>query len=134
MQLMRLRPAFATSEVVYATSWEGYRVDVGESKFCVIPSGNRTTKVMLIRSFLAVCWLVLRERPDVIVTTGAAQGYFAIRMGKLLGARTLWLDSVANAEELSLSGKRIGKHADLWLTQWPHLARPDGPQFEGSVL
>jgi hypothetical protein len=131
---MRLRPAFAGSEVVYATPWEGYRVDVGDSKFCVIPGGNLTTKTLLVRSFLAVCWLVIREHPDVIVTTGAAQGYFAIRIGKLLGARTLWLDSVANPEEVSLSGRWAGKHVDLLLTQWPHLGRAGGPQFRGSVL
>ena len=42
--------------------------------------------------------LLLRHRPDVIVTTGAAPGYFALRFGKLLGARTIWIDSMANAE------------------------------------
>jgi hypothetical protein len=52
----------------------------------------------------------------------------------LLGARTIWIDSIANVEELSLSGRRIGKHAHLWLTQWPHLAAPGGPRYEGSVL
>ena len=24
--------------------------------------------------------------------------------------------------------------ADLWLTQWPHLAKDGGPQYFGSVL
>jgi hypothetical protein len=46
----------------------------------------------------------------------------------------MWLDSIANAEELSLSGRKVGKHADRWLTQWPHLVEEDGPEFHGSVL
>ena len=46
----------------------------------------------------------MRLRPDVVITTGAAPGYFAVRIGKLLGARVVWVDSIANAEELSLSG------------------------------
>ena len=71
---------------------------------------------------MKIAWIIGRVRPDVILTTGAAPGYFAIRIGKLIGARTMWLDSVANVEQLSLSGERVGKHADLWLTQWPHLA------------
>lgn len=79
-------------------------------------------------------WILLAVRPDVIVTTGAAPGYFAIRLGRMLGARTIWLDSVANVEQLSLSGQRIGRHADLWLTQWPHLASEAGPKFHGAVL
>lgn len=134
VQLMRLRPAFVDSEVVYATVWDGYRIDVGSSKFEVIPKGDRWSRLNLARCFLAVLLLMLRERPDTVITSGAAPGYFAIRIGKWLGARTLWLDSVANAEELSLSGRQAGKHVDLWLTQWPHLATVDGPNYRGSVL
>ena len=78
--------------------------------------------------------LLLRERPDVIVTTGAAPGYAAIRLGKLLGTRTAWIDSIANADKLSMSGRLAGRHADLWLTQWPHLGGDDGPRYEGAVL
>ena len=76
---------------------------------------------------------MLRERPDVVVSTGAAPGYLALRCAKLLGARTVWIDSVANVEELSLSGRIASTKADLCLTQWPHLAA--GPVgYEGSVL
>jgi UDP-N-acetylglucosamine:LPS N-acetylglucosamine transferase len=79
-------------------------------------------------------WIFLRERPDVLVTTGSGPGMVALRLAKLIGARTMWIDSIANAGEVSLSGRRAGKHADVWLTQWEHLARPDGPHYEGSVF
>ncbi len=39
-------------------------------------------------------WLLLKERPDIVITTGAAPGYFCLRLGKLLGARTIWIDSI----------------------------------------
>ena len=83
---------------------------------------------------LQILWILLRTRPHIVVSTGAAPGYFAVRLGKLLGARTIWIDSIANVEKLSLSGQRIGRHADLWLTQWPHLAGPKGPHFLGGIL
>ena len=76
----------------------------------------------------------MKENPDVIVSTGAAPGYFAIRFGRLLGIKTIWIDSIANAEELSMSGQKAGKHADLWLTQWKHLAKPQGPLYYGNVI
>jgi hypothetical protein len=69
-----------------------------------------------------------------VITTGAAPGYFAIRIGNLFGARTIWVDSIANGEELSLSGQKAGPHAALWLTQWAHLAKAEGPHYRGSVL
>jgi hypothetical protein len=69
-----------------------------------------------------------------VISSGAAPGIVALRVGKLLGARTVWLDSIANVDSLSLSGQRVSSFADLQLTQWPHLESPDGPSFHGAVL
>lgn len=134
VQLLRLRPAFEGCDVVFATAKEGYRADVGGAEFRLITDGNRTEKLRLLRSLLDVFRLIRRERPDVIISTGAAPGYFAVKLGSMLGIRTVWVDSVANAEELSMSGQKAGGCVDLWLTQWPHLAGGDGPKCFGNVL
>ena len=134
VQLLRLRPAFADCDVTFATVKEGYRSDVGDERFIVVADCNRSHKLKVVWCAFAVIALLARERPDVVVTTGAALGYFAVRFGRWFGARTVWVDSVANAEELSLSGAMAGRYAHLWLTQWPHLARAGGPAFMGSVL
>ena len=155
IQLRRLRPAWAGCAVIYVTTRAGYRDEVardaaempGEApaapppRFFTVPDGNRWQPLRLVRQLAALAWIMLRTRPHAVVTTGAAPGYFAIRLGRLMGARTVWVDSIANAEELSLSGRHAGPHLDLWLTQWEHLAvsegGPDGdpgPQYRGSVL
>jgi UDP-N-acetylglucosamine:LPS N-acetylglucosamine transferase len=134
VQLLRLRPAFESCNVVYATVKEGYRVDIGDALFHVVPDANRWDKWALMRSAFAVFRVLIKERPDIIISTGAAPGFFGVVMGSLLGARTIWVDSIANGETLSLSGHRVKRFADLWLTQWPHLATKDGPFYRGSVL
>jgi UDP-N-acetylglucosamine:LPS N-acetylglucosamine transferase len=134
VQLLRLRPAFDGSEVVFATVREGYRSDVDGAEFRVIPDANRWSKLALVFTALGIARLILRERPEVVISTGAAPGFFAIVLGRLFGARTIWVDSVANAEVLSLSGQKAGRFAHLWLTQWPHLAKEGGPKYFGNVL
>lgn len=143
VQLLRLAPAWDGCEVHYATSTADFRGRVAEIAaergqappgYHVFVDANRWQKARLVKQMLQVAAILVKVRPDVIITTGASGGYFAIRLGKLLGARTCWLDSIANAEELSLSGAKAGPHADLWLTQWPDLAKPGGPQFKGAVL
>jgi UDP-N-acetylglucosamine:LPS N-acetylglucosamine transferase len=134
VQLLRLRPAFEGCNVVYARVKEGYRVDVGNERFHVISDANRCNKWALLRSAFAVFRVVIRERPDIVISTGAAPGLFGVAIGSLLGARTIWVDSIANGEELSLSGHPARRFADLWLTQWPHLAAKDGPSYRGSIL
>ena len=94
---------------------------------------NRRSVLALARSALEILRVLARERPDVVVSTGAAPGYLTIRAARLFGARTAWIDSVANVEELSLSGRMASTRADLCLTQWPHLAG-GRVRYRGAVL
>lgn len=66
--------------------------------------------------------IVAKEKPDVILSTGAAAGFLVCFWGKLLGAKVIWVDSIANAEKLSMSGRMIRPFADLILSQWPDVA------------
>lgn len=135
VQLRRMAPALAGHDVVYVTTIPSYRPDVEPHRFYVVPDASRWDKLALVRMGVKLAWIVATERPDVVISTGAAPGYFAVRLGRLIGARTVWVDSIANVDELSLSGRKAGRHVDLWLTQWPHLARPDtGPHFRGAVV
>lgn len=143
VELRRLRRAWDGCAVTYVTTVAGYRSDLAQDapgpdgaapRFFTVPEGNQWNKLRVLKQAAHVLTIVLRTRPDVVISTGAAPGYFAIRFGRMLGARTVWLDSIANAEELTLSGRMAGRHCDLWLTQWEHLAAPDGPQFKGTVL
>lgn len=134
IQLLRLRPALAGNDVTFVTTDPGYREYLDGEPLLVVNDANRWNKFGLVLLALRVLLILLRIRPDVVISTGAAPGFFALRLGRLLGARTIWIDSMANVEKLSMSGERIGRHADLWLTQWAHLAREDGPSYRGSVL
>ncbi|MFO0829789.1 MAG: hypothetical protein U0572_16735 [Phycisphaerales bacterium] len=138
VQLLRLRPAWEDCDVLYVTVSEGYRASIGEARFATVNDATRWDRVAVLKLALRVLYLLVRERPDVVVTTGAAPGYFAIRFGRLVGARTCWIDSIANVEELSLSGRKAGAVCDLWLTQWSHLAPSStgerGPRYAGAVI
>jgi UDP-N-acetylglucosamine:LPS N-acetylglucosamine transferase len=134
MQLMRLVPSLDGYEVVFVTVADSYRRIVPENRFYAVRDASRWNKFLLFALAGKMAWIVGRERPEVVISTGAAPGYFAMLFGHWLGARTVWVDSIANAERLSLSGRLVGKHADLWLTQWPKLARSEGPQYAGAVL
>jgi UDP-N-acetylglucosamine:LPS N-acetylglucosamine transferase len=101
------------------------------------PVGNFTRKnpqaiLGVIRTLRGI---VRAERPDLAVTTGAGPGLMALAVAKLVGgSRTIWIDSIANTERLSLSGRLARPVADARLTQWEHLARPGGPEFWGAVI
>lgn len=134
VQLLRLASAFDGCDLAYVTVNEAYRQQVGNARFYAVNDATRWNKFGLIWMMLRLVRIIVRERPDVIISTGAAPGYLGLRIGRWFGCRTIWIDSIANAEKLSLSGEKIGRYVDLWLTQWPHLAKPQGPMYAGAVL
>lgn len=134
IQLLRLQSAFDGCEVVFASVNDSYQKDVTECRYYTISDATQWDKLGVIKLAFQILWILLKERPDVIITTGAAPGFLSIVLSKLIRAKSVWVDSIANAEVISLSGKKVGKFADLWLTQWEHLAKPKGPYFQGSVL
>ncbi len=134
IQLMRLRPALGAHRTVYASVDPAAAADVAPAPFRTIPDANRDTKLRLLLLTLRLAAIVIATRPQVVVTTGAAPGYVAIRLARLIGARTMFIDSVANARELSLSARLAEAHADRLLTQWPEVAARTGADYSGSVF
>ncbi len=147
VELRRLQPAWEGCLVTYVTTSAARENELQEEAqqagreappFYAVVEASRWEKIKLIRQVLQVLLILIRVRPHVIISTGAACGFFALRLGKLLGARTIWLDSIANAEELSLSGEKVAGCADLWLTQWEHLVKKDNRngklRYEGTVV
>jgi UDP-N-acetylglucosamine:LPS N-acetylglucosamine transferase len=130
---MLLRPSFDQSDVRFATTIAP-RSQLGLTKLHVIPDCNRNRPLQAAWCAVSLASLILRHRPHVVVSTGALPGVIAIAIARRTGAKTIWVDSIANAEEFSMAGKHARKHADLWLSQWPEVAEAAGATYAGSVL
>jgi UDP-N-acetylglucosamine:LPS N-acetylglucosamine transferase len=134
IQLLRMRPAFEGFETVYCSVHAEYAQQVpGHRYFNVLDVSRRNPMGFFVIAW-QMLWLLLRERPDVLVTTGAAPGLVAIVLSKPFGIRSLWVDSIANCERLSTSGDIARRFADRCVSQWPDVARDSGLEFWGSVL
>jgi UDP-N-acetylglucosamine:LPS N-acetylglucosamine transferase len=129
VQLQRLSEAWAGCDTSFVCTrllrqqpeGENAAAAAVQGKLCLVRPASRWDKLGIGILTLQIIMVLVRVRPEVVVTTGALPGLLAIVGGKLLGARTVWIDSIANADEVSMSGRTAGRWADLWLTQWPHL-------------
>ena len=133
VQLLRLRPAFEGCDVSYATVHADSHVDVPGSPLFTFRDASRKDWWNFGAVAFQLAKVFAKVRPDVVVTTGAMPPLAAIVLGRLAGARTLWIDSIANSERLSSSGKIARRLAHQTVTQWPGLATSDVPCW-GSVL
>ncbi|MDB5110831.1 MAG: UDP-N-acetylglucosamine:LPS N-acetylglucosamine transferase [Mucilaginibacter sp.] len=133
IELLRIMPLFKEKDVTFISNKPSLKDTVRGYKFYTVPDANRDNKFNLIRCILSVFAFILFLRPQVIITTGAAPGLLGILIGRILGIKTIWIDSIANAEKLSLSGLIALRLADRVYTQWEHLANPK-VVFSGNIL
>ena len=133
-QLVILTSDITAHDIRYATTDMDQAAKHGLSDARLLPDCNLHEPFRALGCAVASLRIVARDRPEIVVSTGAAPGFFCLLWGKLFGARTLWIDSVANAEQLSLSGRMARRTAHRCLTQWEHLADGKSVRFAGSVL
>jgi len=90
------------------------------------PRGKHTGKPgAVFRTILAgiqSLWVLLRVRPAAIVSTGPAIAVPVSIIGKLLGARVVFVETGSRVRALSLTGRIMYRWADLFFVQWPQLA------------
>ena len=83
-----------------------------------------TRSVRNLMKNLGLAWRILRqERPDVVISTGAGVAVPFLWMGRLLGIRTIYIESLARIQTLSLSGKLLYPTVHRFVVQWPDLLR-----------
>jgi len=135
IEMSRLAEAFADCHCEFVSTAPNLIAPFGDRPVVKVTDGSRDTLPALIGSFRELWRLIRARRPDVVVSTGAAPGAIALYIAKLHGIRTIWIDSVANSECLSLSGRAVRPIVDLCLTQWPDLASSDPRiRYFGRVL
>ncbi|MGQ8870918.1 PssD/Cps14F family polysaccharide biosynthesis glycosyltransferase [Paenibacillus sp. TSA_86.1] len=71
----------------------------------------------IIKSF----YLYVRERPKVIITTGAGATYPFCLFGKLFGAKLIYIESYAKIYSSSATGRLMYKISDEFFIQWETL-------------
>lgn len=122
-------------QVVYAMPAALFTsASLSERKVYAVTDVSADDKWRLIPCALQVLYILLKERPKAILSTGAAPGAVAIWLGSFLGIRTIWVDSIANVKQISRAGRLAKKRADVFLTQWEHLSNGEDILFKGAVL
>jgi UDP-N-acetylglucosamine:LPS N-acetylglucosamine transferase len=135
-QLLKVAGCTSGHEVFIVTTSETVRAGLASmGRVHVVGECNREHLRRLMGVLLRCIRIVFRERPQVIISTGAAPACLCCLLGKLLGAKIVWVDSVTNVERISLSGRIIRPLADLFLVQWPELVEKyRGVEYAGAII
>lgn len=133
IQLMRLSPAWDGHAVSIATVDPSSRALVGDAPLFTFRDVSRADWWRIPAAAIDIARILIKTRPQVIITTGALPGLIACALARPFGVKSLWVDSIANSEVLSGSGGQAGRVCSQVVTQWPHLSAGKA-QHWGSVL
>ena len=85
--------------------------------YCHYPT-NRNIPNLLKNTVLA--WKVLRkERPDLIISSGAAVAVPFFLIGKMLGSKCVYVEVFVRVNKPTMTGRMLNGVADLFVVQWP---------------
>jgi UDP-N-acetylglucosamine:LPS N-acetylglucosamine transferase len=133
-QLLRLRVLLDRYQTTYVTTIDGLPQEAGIETFRIVNDISRQDKIKMIKVFALLAFIVFKVRPNTVISTGAAPGLIVIILGRLIGARTLWIDSIANGDELSLSGRAAKIIAHKTISQWKGVAEKENVDYWGQLL
>jgi UDP-N-acetylglucosamine:LPS N-acetylglucosamine transferase len=135
-QLLKLSESCNGYDTFYVTTTKVMREKLQQNgRVYVVGECNRQHLIRVVKVLMRCIRILLRERPNVVISTGAAVGCIACFLGKLLSAKVIWIDSITNVEQISLSGRMVKYISDLFLVQWPELAnRYRNVKYVGAVL
>lgn len=135
-QLLKLWPSWQRYEIIYVTTSSNVAVMLNKAgRIYTVADCNRQHLLKLVKSFFGCAKIAFSERPDIVISTGAAPGLLMCVWGKITGARVVWIDSITNTQRLSLSGRLVRPFADLLLTQWQEVAdRYKKAEYAGQII
>ena len=123
IQLLRIaRPMEEHYEMVYMCTHPKCAAIVEGKTYYQTTDFSRSDAWKLVPTFFRQLKIIRKEKPDAIITTGAGPGLICVLAGWLLRRKTIWIDSIANVNHLSLSGRIAALFVSRAYTQWQHLA------------
>ncbi len=124
VQVKQLAPAYEKYDHFYFTFSSSITTELQKTaRVRVIPNVIRNKPISIIVGALMSAYFAVLERPDVVITTGASVVVFFSVFAKLLGAKLIFLESMAKVEKPTLTARLLYPFADLFIVQWPKLLK-----------
>lgn len=132
-EMQELADVYGEYDIFWVTYW-------GTDSRALKPSYfYRDFKSVILKMIiqLGTTWLILlKEKPNVIITTGGAIAIPISFFAKLVGIHIIYIDCGTKVYEKSGTGKFMIHLSDLFLTQWPGMVKiyGDKAKYWGGLL
>lgn len=124
-ELMQLKPLFSKYDYHIITERDKANLSLKEEykeKISYLPYGTRSKMFSYIFKYFYLClktiYLYFKIRPQYIITTGTHTAGPMCYLGKVFGSKIIYIETIANVNRKTATGKLIYPIADLFIVQW----------------
>ncbi|MDZ7546003.1 PssD/Cps14F family polysaccharide biosynthesis glycosyltransferase [Clostridium perfringens] len=124
-QLMMLKPLMKKHRSFIVTEKTNYSVNTDEKVYYLKQVNRHEVKFipLMILNSLKSLKVFLKEKPDVIISTGALSVIPICVIGKIFRKKIIFIESFAKITSPTLTGRFIYKFADRFYIQWESLRK-----------
>ena len=94
----------------------------GEKMYSVYYPSNRSIKALLINTWRALK-ILPKEKPDLIISSGVAPAIPFFWIGKLMGAKTIYIEVFDRIDASTIAGKLCYPVADKFIVEWEEMKK-----------
>lgn len=123
-EISRLKKVANSVNSFLVTERSDFNTDNFINKKYYVPQTNRRELLFFLKFiylFMKALMIMIKEKPEYIITTGALIAYPFCMTGKLFGCKIIYIESFARVNHGSLTGKLLYKHSDLFIVQWDEM-------------
>lgn len=123
-ELMCLKEIIRENDSFFVTEQGGQSDDFNLGKIYKVPQINRNENgfiIHLMKLFFKALRILHKEKPTVLITTGALVAFPFCVCAKLMNTKIIYIESFARVSNASLTGKLVYNMADLFLVQWENM-------------
>ena len=132
-QLKKISKLEDNHELFWITEKTDYH---SEANYYLMQTGGKDPlfPLKMLWNSIKSLFIFLREKPDVIITTGAMVVIPISFIGKIFGKKLIFIETFARVYDGTKTGKLMYKYADLFIIQWEELKElyPDAV-YGGSI-
>lgn len=89
--------------------------------YCYFPT-NRNIKNLIKNTYLAIK-ILIKEKPDLIISSGAAVAVPFFYVGKLFGVKTVYIEVFDRIDKPTMTGKLVYPVTDKFIVQWEEMKK-----------
>ena len=135
-QMLHLLEAFRDHEFFFITYFSPRDEDLKNIAPVHLLKAGEMNLYIFVKAYFQAFNILLREKPDVLISTGAQIALPFFLWGKVMGKKLIFIESWSRVNKLSMTGQLLYPVVDEFFVQWPEMAEIAGSKakYRGSVI